>query len=138
VLRGRAFTDDDHETTVPVAIVNQTFARQFFGEADPIGKHVGLCSSDPCGAPRNGMMEIVGVTEDAKYVNLREEKRPMLYVPFAQFDQSPRELEVRTSVAPGATAASLHRELAGADRRLAIVAMVELRDQVDTSICPNV
>ncbi|MPY91235.1 MAG: FtsX-like permease family protein [Luteitalea sp.] len=132
VLLGRGFTNDDHETARKVAVINQTFARQFFGEADPIGKRVGLCSSDPCGSPP--MMEIVGVTEDAKYVDLREEKQPMLYVPFTQYDQHLRELEVRTAGAPAAVAATLHRELAGVDSRLAIVAMLELRDQVDASI----
>jgi predicted permease len=134
VVRGRGFTDDDHETAPKVTVVNQTFARQFFGGADPIGKRVGLCSSDPCGSPPNGMMEIVGVTEDAKYVDLREEKRPMLYVPFTQYDQNLRELEVRTAGAPVTVAASLHRELARVDSRLAIVGMVELRDQVDASL----
>jgi predicted permease len=134
VLRGRGFTDDDHETALRVAVVNQAFARQFFGEADPIGKRVGLCSSDPCGLLPKDMMEVVGVTEDAKYVDLREEKRPMLYVPFTQYEQSLRELEVRTAGAPAAVAAALHRELAGVDRRLAIVGMIQLRDQVDASL----
>jgi predicted permease len=134
VLGGRGFTDGDHETAPKVAVVNQTFARRFFGEADPIGKRVGLCSSDPCGSPQKGMMEIIGVTEDAKYVDLREEKRPMLYVPFTQIDQNLGELEVRTTGAPAAVAVMLHREIAGVDRRLAIVAMLELRDQVDASI----
>jgi len=84
------------------------------------------------------MMEIVGVTEDAKYVNLREEKWPMLYVPFTQCDQNLGELEVRTAGDPAAVAATLHRELAGVDGRLAIVGMVEARDHVDASIVPNV
>jgi predicted permease len=134
VLRGRGFTDDDHETAPRVTVVNQAFVRQFFGETEPIGKRVGLCSSDPCGVPAKDMMEVVGVTEDAKYVDLREEKRPMLYVPFTQYDQNLRELEVRTAGAPAAVAAALHRELAGVDRRLAIVGMIELRDQVDASL----
>jgi predicted permease len=134
VIGGRGFTDDDHEAAPKVAVVNQTFARQFFGEATPIGKRVGLCSSDPCGSPPKGMMEIVGVTEDAKYVDLREQKRPMLYVPSAQHDQNLHELEVRTAGDPAAIATTLHRELAGVDRRLSIVAMVELRDQVDASL----
>ena len=137
MLRGRGFTDGDHDTAPKVAVVNQTFARMFFGEADPIGKRVGLCSGDPCGSPPKGMMEIVGMTEDAKYVDLREAKRPMLYVPFTQYDQKLRELEVRTAGAPEVVAATLYRELTGVDRRLAIVAMVELRDRVDASILPE-
>jgi macrolide transport system ATP-binding/permease protein len=79
-------------------------------------------------------MEIVGVTEDAKYVDMREEKRPMLYVPFTQYEQNLRELEVRTAAAPAAVAVTLHRELAAVDSRVAIVAMVELHDQVEGSI----
>ena len=51
VLRGRAFAETDRESAAHVAIVNQTFARQFFGGADPIGRRVGLCSSIPCGEP---------------------------------------------------------------------------------------
>ena len=134
VLRGRGFTDVDHDTAPKVAVVNETFARQFFGEADALGRRVGLCSSDPCGSPPNGMMEIVGVAEDAKYVDLREEKRPMLYVPSTQFDQDLGELQARTGGDPAAVAATLHRELARVDRRLAIVAMIEAGDQVDASI----
>jgi len=82
-------------------------------------------------------MEIVGVTEDAKYVDLREEKRPMLYVPFTQYDQKLRELEVRTVGAPATVAGTLHHELAAVDRRLAIVGMAELQDRVDASILPE-
>ena len=134
VLRGRGITDDDHEVAPKVAVVNETFARQFFAGASPIGKRVGLCSSDPCGTPSRGMMEIVGVTEDAKYLDVREEQRPMLYVPFAQYDQNLHVLEVRTAGTPAAVATTLHRELAAVDRRLSIVAVVELRDQVDASL----
>jgi hypothetical protein len=54
ILRGRGFTDRDRETVPKVAIVNETFVRQFFGEADPIGKWVELC---PCDSSE--MMEII-------------------------------------------------------------------------------
>jgi predicted permease len=134
VLRGRGFTQEDHDTARRVAVVNQAFARKFFGDADPIGKRVGLCTSDPCGTPPAGMMEIVGMTEDAKYADLREEKRPMLYVPFTQYDQRLREVQVRTAGDPASVAATLHRVLAGVDRRLGIIGTVQLRDQVDASI----
>jgi len=113
--------------------VNETFVRQFLGKQDPIGKRVGLCSSDPCGSPSR-MMEIVGVTEDAKYVDLREDKRAMLYVPFTQDSQPLSEIQVRTASEPAALAAAIHRELAAVDRRLAIVAMTTAPDQVAASI----
>jgi predicted permease len=134
VLRGRGFTDGDHETAPKVAIVNETFAQRFFGKPDPLGKRVGFCSSDPCASPARGMMEIVGVTEDTKYVDLREEKRPMLFVPFTQFERNLSEIEVRTAGDPSAVAATIYRELAAVDRRLAIVAMIQARDRLDASI----
>ncbi len=133
ILRGRGFTAADGETAPKVAVANETFARQFFGESDAIGRRVGFCSSEPCGAPR-AMMTIVGITEDAKYTDLRETKRPMLYVPFTQVEQDMGELQVRTAGDPGAIATHLHRELAAFDGRLAIVAMIDARDQVDGSI----
>jgi predicted permease len=133
VLRGRPFTDADHEGAPKVAIVNEAFRRQFFGDTDAIGKRVGFCASDPCGPPK-ALMEIVGVAEDAKYVDLREEKAPMLYVHFAQHDQNVSEIQVRTAGDPAAVAATIHRELAAVDGRLAIVGMIEARDQVDASL----
>ena len=128
MVRGRPFSARDHEAAPPVAIVNQTFARNFFGDADPIGKHVGL------GAAARTMMEIVGVAADAKYVDLREDDRSMLYVPFMQYDQNLRSLEVRTAGAPGGVAAALRRQLSAVDRRIAIVAATTLDAQIDASI----
>jgi predicted permease len=133
VLRGRGFTEVDHERAPQVAIVNETFARQFLGGADPIGKQVGFCSSDPCGSPHR-MMQIVGVTEDVKYVDLREEKRTMLYIPFTQSEQNLSELEVRTAGDPTAIAATLYRELAAVDRRVAVVSIVQAGDRVAASL----
>jgi predicted permease len=133
VLRGRGFTDADHETAPKVAVVNETFARQFFGESDAIGRRVGLCSKAPCGTP-TGMMAVVGVAEDAKYTDLRETKRPMLYVPFTQYGQNLSELQVRTAGEPATVARTLYRELAAFDRRLTVVAMMEAHHRVDASL----
>ena len=79
-------------------------------------------------------MEIVGVARDAKYADLRESRQPMLYVPFAQHDQTLRELEVLTSGDPASVAPTLRRELASIDRRLATVSTTELREQVNASL----
>jgi predicted permease len=128
VVSGRGFTVRDDESAPRVTIVNRAFARQFFGSMDPVGKRVGL------GAPAREMMEVVGVIEDAKYVELRERDRPMLYVPFTQLDQNLRSMEVRTAGPPAAVASRLRQELGGVDPRVAVLAAVELREQVDASI----
>jgi predicted permease len=137
VLRGRRFTDDDREQTARVAIVNHAFVRQFFGGVVPIGKRVGLCSSESCG-PSTPMMDIVGVVEDAKYSSLRQPAPPILYMPFAQVGQRLGEIQVRTAGDVSAVASSLYRALADVDRRLAIVGMMTARDRVDASLAtPN-
>ena len=84
VLRGRPFSDTDRANAPPVAIVNETFARQFFNDPAPMGRRVGL------GAPAKIMMEVVGVVSDAKYSNIRESAVPMLYVPFTQYRRPAR------------------------------------------------
>jgi predicted permease len=80
--RGRAFTEADNETTAPVAIVNEAFAKRFFkSDEDPIGQHFGLDE------PQNvGTFTIVGVVRDARWqgFQLRQPPRPMFYVPLAQ------------------------------------------------------
>jgi predicted permease len=131
IRRGRAFLDTDGDGAPRVAIVSGAFARQFFGDADPIGRRVAF------GSPPKTWMEVVGLAGDAKYVDLRERERPMLYVPFTQHAQTPHEVEVRTAGDPAAVAATLRRELASVDSRLAIVGMTTLGERVDASIVPE-
>ena len=82
LIRGRDLTPRDDGASPPVVLVNQTLARRFFGDADPLGKRIrmrGLAEPGPA-------MEIVGVVEDAKYRRLDEETPPTGYVPLAQTD----------------------------------------------------
>jgi predicted permease len=82
VLRGRAFTAADNETTEPVAIVNEAFVKRFFKSSeDPLDQHFGL------DMPENAStFRIVGVVRDAKFAGwgLNRPARPMFYVPLAQ------------------------------------------------------
>jgi predicted permease len=80
--RGRAFTEADTETTAPVAVVNEAFAKRFFkNDEDPIGQHFGLDE------PQNvGTFTIVGVVRDPRWQSfqLNRPARPMFWVPLAQ------------------------------------------------------
>ena len=128
VLRGRPFSDADRANAPPVAIVNETFARQFFNDPEPMGRRVGL------GAPAKIMMEVVGVVGDAKYSSLRESDVPMLYVPLTQYAGQPTQLQIRTAADPAALSSQLRRELAGVDGRMAIVDVMNMEDAVDASL----
>ncbi len=75
LLNGRDFTEQDTPKTAPVAIVNQTFARRFYGGADPVGRRI------RGGGP---WVTIVGLVKDSKYRAVTEPPTPYFYLPFRQ------------------------------------------------------
>jgi putative ABC transport system permease protein len=89
LLMGRDFTERDNGGAAKVAIVNQEFARKFYGsEQNALGKRLHFWSS---GEP---LVEIVGVTKDGLYRNLYEDKRTYLFIPEDQFYESSMTLLV--------------------------------------------
>ena len=87
MLAGRAIDEDDTASTRRVAVINEAFAKKFFGDQNPIGGHFG-----PGPIKNSGTYEIVGVVQNIHYVTwgFRDPDRPMYYVPEAQtvaFDQ---------------------------------------------------
>ena len=80
VVQGRAITDQDTATSQRVAVVNQIFAKKFFKDESPIGKHFG--DLDPKYA---GNFEIIGVTENTEY---RQPTRPIPPMFFLAAQQS--------------------------------------------------
>lgn len=77
VLAGREFNERDTETSSPVAMVNQTFARRFLADQAVLGKWVNIA-----GEPER--MEIVGVVEDVKSRSFRRETEPAVFIVSAQ------------------------------------------------------
>ena len=79
VLAGRAFTDTDREGAPPVAIINDSMAREFFAGENPIGHQVRFGRSK---TPY--WMTIVGVVADTKDLGLDEDEGPAIYTPMMQ------------------------------------------------------
>ena len=145
MVRGRAFTAADNETTAPVAIVNDAFVKRFFrSDEDPLDQHFGL------DLPENvGTFRIVGVVRDAKFAPfaLGQPARPMFYVPLAQNvdyrNPMMQRLELGshfingimlvTEAAPGAVEPLLARTLADADPDLTLTSIRTMQQQVDLS-----
>jgi putative ABC transport system permease protein len=88
--RGRHFNEQDHEKAVLVAIINETMARRFWPDEDPLGKRIKL------GGPQRPYpwMSIVGVVGDVKHDGLDTPVGPEMYMPYAQtpFSQMPAGL----------------------------------------------
>src|ERR1035438_4323480 len=80
LLLGRDFNQRDIAGAPKVAIVNQKFVQRYFGEANPLGRHIGM-GIDP-GTKTD--IQIVGVAGDTKYESMRDEVPYELYIPGEQ------------------------------------------------------
>jgi predicted permease len=95
LVEGRAFKDSDNETAPPVAIVNQTMAKRFWPNEDPIGKRFSFKSA------AGPFAEVVGLARDGQTMwMLSQDFQPYFYVPLAQNFHSSLSLQARTSVPP--------------------------------------
>ena len=115
LLRGRAFTAQDDQRAPHVAVVNQTFAREFFPNDDALGKLVTFRGS-------NREVEIIGVVGDTKYMSQREELKPLLYTPWQQERTVIGEMwfALRTMGEPTAVAATVRQIVRDLDSNLPV------------------
>jgi predicted permease len=98
MLAGRDFNEHDTPGAPAVAIINQSMARKFFGNASPLGKYFRSQLGSTTGPP----VMIVGVVKDAKYSSLREDLQPTVYIAVSQ-DKRPDlfiNFELRAAGAP--------------------------------------
>jgi putative ABC transport system permease protein len=107
--KGRVFTEQDAAGAPRVLIVNETMARRYWPNDDPIGKQVGN------GAP-NGWMPVVGVVGDVRHMSLAQEPDAEIYFPFGQSPQPALSLALRTSSDPLRFAPALRRAVLELDR----------------------
>src|SRR6185503_11780167 len=112
--QGRLFTDDDNESSPRVAIINETMARSYFADTDPIGQRIAL-NGEP-----DTWMEIVGVTADVKQFAMDEENKPSFYQPYRQKDVGFMSLVVRTASEPAKLIPALRARIQETDKFAAI------------------
>jgi len=95
LLEGRTFRDSDNETAPPVAIVDQTMAKKFWPNQDPIGKRFSMKS------PAGPFIEVVGLARDGQTDwHFSVDPHAYFYLPLAQNFTAFLSLQVRTTVPP--------------------------------------
>jgi putative ABC transport system permease protein len=109
VRRGRSFTDQDAANTPWITVVNESFARRYFGGADALGQHIRIerGETDTASQPSR---EIVGVVGDVRHEGLDTESGPEIYVPYQQAPEARMDLVVRTKVSDLSGIAASMRE----------------------------
>jgi len=114
VMRGRAFTDDDVAGKPQVTIITESFAKQFFPNENPIGRHLFVQWG------RKTPYEIVGVVGDVKHEGLDRASYPTVYFTYAQEPNGFANLVIRTAVDPLSIARTVQSEIHAFDPQQAV------------------
>jgi predicted permease len=130
VLRGREFTSADRAGSPKVAIVNESTARHFFGDTNPIGRFVSI----PAYRADESWLQIVGEVRDIKVHDLRESSTLMLYVPMFQAPEGGATFEVRTAMDPVYAETAILGAVRAIDDRLPVYSVKSLGNQFDDSL----
>jgi predicted permease len=118
ILRGRDFEIADRLRQPVPALVNQALARRLFGDADPIGAQLQV------GREKERVLEIIGVTADAKMRTLGEDRAPVFFTPYAD-----AQLLVRVAGKPAQWIVPLRNALAEVD----LVSALDVRPLSDAT-----
>jgi putative ABC transport system permease protein len=133
MLAGRDFNERDTRTSTKVLIVNETAARQFFGNANPVGRVIHSVAEP--GYPE-AIYEIVGLVRDTKYADLREPIQPVAFAPQTQHPEDAPWVRfiIRTATAQPQITAALRQTLAKVSPDISIVESRVFRQQVRESL----
>ena len=129
VRLGRTFDERDHAEAPGVAVVNESFATAYLDGANPIGHRLWFGDA-ATGAP----IEIVGMTRDAKYTDLRSPTRPTVFVPIQQDSPGQATIAVRTAGEPLALAPAVRSAMRELDPTLPLFDVKSQAEQVDESL----
>jgi predicted permease len=137
VVMGRGIGVQDTSAVPPVAVVNESFAKGFFKDRNPIGQRFG-----PPGPDSTGDFEIVGVVEDTAYTTVRWKNHRMYFVPMMQRPANSKQpIENDESLYAGAIVLETERPvsdmekltrrtLAGINPNLSIVKFQSFEEQI--------
>ncbi len=109
-----------------VIIVNETFARSFWPDQNPLGKHV-VVGRAPVPS------EVVGVAADIRNRGLDQDTQPQLYLPFAQLPWGNMNLLVRTTVAPTSVISAIRAQIAAVDPDQPVTKIQTVDEIMDSS-----
>jgi predicted permease len=133
LLQGRLFTEGDNEAAPKVALLNETAARFYFGDRNPIGGQLSFKRGQTA-APLS--YQVIGVVKDSRYSSLREPDTRLVYLPMPQsLDQLGRlTLGARANGRATDLMNAVRNELRAAGNDILVTNLMTLNEQVDQSL----
>lgn len=133
VVRGRDFNESDRRGGVGAAIINETLARRFFSNEDPIGKYIADVGANQDDADPE-RYQIVGVSADIHHNSLIKPAGPELYFPYQQNSWHWGNFLVRTSVDPSSLAGSFREQIRAGDPLVALTRIRPLDQAIASTV----
>lgn len=131
ILAGRGFNTIDTETSPKVAVINQTLARKYFPDTDPIGKTFRGYDS-----VSEVPFQIVGICGDTRYDSLRKQPPSTYYVIYNQLPRTDGEMtyEVRTHVTPDSLVPLIRSAVQSVDKDTPLIGIRTQTEQINDTI----
>jgi len=126
--RGRSFNESDADTTAPVAVVNEAFARTYWPNEDPLGKRFRSARS---GAP---WVTVVGVIADARVESLTEANVPKIYLSLYQFAGKHLAILLRGHLNTAAIPEEVRAQIQAVDPTLPVFGAQTLNEVLSSSL----
>jgi putative ABC transport system permease protein len=134
LVAGRAFTGQDGPESTPVAVVNESLAHHYWGDAQrAIGQHLGRGRSKDSEPD----LVIVGVALDAKHEGVRNDIKRAVFVPYLQAKEAgnvPLQFYVRTAQAPQSAEVTIRRAMQTLDSKLVVDTLRTMDEQIDDNL----
>ncbi|MBV9879646.1 MAG: ABC transporter permease [Gemmatirosa sp.] len=138
LLAGRAFASTDRRGTAPVVLLNQSFARQLFGDENPIGRRVAWTGAVLKFTPISDQWRtVVGVVGDTRDQGLEGDPTPTMFEPFAQEMVFGGALVLHTTTDPASLAPTVVRAIRETIPRQLIEQVATLEQIRDETVAPR-
>jgi putative ABC transport system permease protein len=121
LLRGRVLSDRDVRDAPPVILIDETLARQYFPDEDPLGRRMRLWGQ---------YREIVGIIGQVHHYGLEKQPAPTIYAPFEQMTDKAMALAVRTTMDPQALVNAVKQAIWSVDRGQPVFQIRSMNDYV--------
>jgi putative ABC transport system permease protein len=125
LVRGRDFSHVERSPDQRAIIINETMAKRFWPDADPIGRYINV---------NDRSFQITGIVRNGKINHISEDSEPYIYFSFSQFPRSEASIIIETSGPPLDLAAAVKNKIRSIDKSVEFIGIKTLKNIMETSL----